>query len=211
MLIYRTREPLFGINSYFILEGDHTIAIDPSPTAESMSYMEQHPCELVILTHEHFDHIHGVNAIKSRWDVRVVCGEKALNGLGDPSVNLSPYTDILGESCPFGSAVVAPQEYRCQADGTLADMERVQWRGHELLIKETPGHSKGSISILLDQRFLFSGDTVFKEYRTATRMPGGSTRVFKAITEPWLDSLPKETIVYPGHGECFALGERFIN
>ena len=87
--------------------------------------------------------------------------------------------------------------------------ELIEWQGHKLFMKETPGHSKGSICILVDDKYLFSGDTIFREFPTATRMPGGSTRAYKTITEPWLESLPQDIVVYPGHTDSFVLFERY--
>ena len=127
----------------------------------------------------------------------------------DPAINMSRYVEFLKQYIPFEIGQADSSDYTCQANRFLKDGEIIEWQEHKLFIKETPGHSKGSICILLDDKYLFSGDTIFREYPTATRMPGGSTKAYRTITEPWLDSLPQDIVVYPGHTESFRLGERY--
>ena len=199
----------FGVNTYCIVCGNKSIIIDPLLTSSFLDFMKQFDVDYIILTHEHYDHVCSINDIRKRFGIKVFCGEKAFERLSDPSSNMSRYIEFMLEAIPFGNHLVEPNEYVCSADSTLGDQQTIEWQGHLLFIKETPGHSKGSISILLDNQYLFSGDTIFKDYPTATRMPGGNTKAFKSITEPWLDSLPQDTMVYPGHGKAFLLKERY--
>lgn len=93
------------------------------------------------------------------------------------------------------------QPYACKADSTFEEEEQRTWEGHSLLLRETPRHSKGSICILLDERYLFSGDSLVTGYPTITRLPGGSKKEYEAVTLPYLKSLNPELMVYPGHGD----------
>lgn len=201
-------DQVFGINSYCIVCGEHAIVIDPILTPDLEQLTKGRTIDFAILTHEHYDHIRSVNEFRM-LGISVLCGEKAGRGLSDPQVNMSRYVEFLKEYIPFGTGEATSCDYVCQTDRLLKNGEVIDWQGHKLLIQETPGHSKGSICILLDNQYLFSGDTIFKDYPTATRMPGGSTKAFKTITEPWLDSLPQDIIVYPGHTESFRLAERY--
>lgn len=208
MMIERTISPLFAVNTYWLIENEHVILIDPVTPLENdkLSHAE---FDFAILTHEHYDHICCANELKAVFGFPFFCGEKAKDGLTDPTVNMSRYVEFLKQFIPFGTDGANSCDYSCQADRFLKNGEVIEWQGHKLLIKESPGHSQGSICILLDDQYLFCGDTIFKEYPTATRMPGGSTKAFKTITEPWLDSLPQDILVYPGHAEPFRLFERY--
>lgn len=210
MEIHCATDEIFGINTYFISENGYSFIIDPVLTPKLMTLLKRCVVDFAIVTHEHYDHIYGVNSIK-QMGIKVLCGKKAEAGLMNPSKNLSKYADLLNEFIPFGNHTAKSVNYMCSADGTLRDGEEIQWQGHLLLIKETPGHSAGSISVLLDRKYLFCGDAIFKEYETATRMPGGNTKDFKNVTEPWLDSLTQELLVYPGHTEPFILKERLMS
>jgi hydroxyacylglutathione hydrolase len=210
MTIERTISPLFAVNTYWVIENEHIILIDPvAPLENGKCSHTVYYFDFAILTHEHYDHISSVNELKTEYGFPVFCGESAKNGLMDPTVNMSRYVEFLKQYIPFGTGEADSCYYSCQADRFLKSGEIVEWQGHELQFIETPGHSKGSICVLLDDRYLFSGDTIFKEYPTATRMPGGSTKAFRTITEPWLDSLPQDIVVYPGHTEPFRLSERY--
>lgn len=209
MNIYCATDERFGVNSYVIEENQHCVLIDPVLSDELIKEIVGLKIDFAILTHEHYDHISGVNDLKQRFGTTVICGEKAAERLKDPGLNLSRFQDYIVQVIPFGNGQTRSEEYSCTADETVADGQIICWEGHSLLFKETPGHSVGNISVQLDNDALFSGDTIFKDYPTATRLPGGSTKQFRQITEPWLDSLPQDIMVYPGHGAPFLLKERY--
>ena len=207
MDIHRFSSCTFKVNSYFIEENGHFIVIDPVLSEETRKAFENGIVDFSILTHEHYDHILSVNEINRNNLFPVYCGQAALMALKDPKKNLSRYSEFLLEFIPFidKAAKISIADYSCECDNILNDGQSISWQGHELFIKETPGHSKGSICILLDGKHLFSGDTIFSTFETALRLPGGSQKDYCDITLKWLESLPSETMVYPGHLEPFLL------
>lgn len=211
MEIKRYISGVFKVNCYFIEENGHIGIIDPILMDETRKRMGKGVVDFAILTHEHYDHICCVNEINENKLFPVYCGQAAVTALKDPRKNLSHYAEFLLECIPFvDKKVKIPiKDYSCESDNFLHDGQSIFWQGHELLIKETPGHSKGSICILLDGRHLFSGDSLFKSLETAVRMPGGSSREYREITLKWLESLPLDTMVHPGHLEPFSLKDRY--
>ena len=211
MEISRYRSGAFKVNCYVIEEKGHFLIIDPILTDELRDTIGNGVVDLAILTHEHYDHILSVNEISSENMFPVYCGHYASIALGDSRKNLSRYSEFLLECIPFADKTsrVRISDYSCKCDNVLRDGEVLSWQGHEIYIKETPGHSKGSICILLDNENLFSGDTVFSMYETALRLPGGSRKDYNEITLKWLDSLPQETMVFPGHTDSFQLKNRY--
>ena len=202
---------IFHVNSYFIEENGRLLVIDPILTDETQKELKQHPVDFAILTHEHYDHICSVNEINDKRLFPVSCGHAASAVMKDPRKNLSHYAEFLLEFIPFADKTKKTPiaDYSCECDNFLHDGQSLSWQGHELFIKETPGHSLGSICIFLDGKCLFSGDSIFKSFETAVRMPGGSPTGFRDITLKWLESLPDDTMVYPGHLEPFSLKERY--
>lgn len=199
----------FLVNSYLITASNYAFLIDPVMNEDLKKALSGVLLDFVIITHEHYDHICSVNEFKEMYRTPVICGKEAKVGLSDPTINLSRYTDYLSSVIPFCKGIVEASDYSCDCDDVFYDGQEIKWQGHDLFIKETPGHSAGSISVLMDDKYLFSGDILFKDYPTATRLPGGSTKAFKTITEPWLDSLNGNVMVYPGHLEPFLLCERY--
>jgi hydroxyacylglutathione hydrolase len=63
----------------------------------------------------------------------------------------------------------------------------------------TPGHTPGGICIVVDEKALLTGDTLFIGDCGRTDLPGGSLEeMFRTLQEKIL-SLPDELVVYPGH------------
>lgn len=209
MIIDCVVEPVFEVRSYIISDNDHCILIDPVDIETIKQYTFNKIVDFIFLTHEHFDHVRRIDEAKNIFKAKIMCGEKAIKGLANPTINMSRYLDYLVKIIPFGNHNISCKVYCCQADETVKDEDMIIWQGHTLFFKETPGHSRGSVSLLIDSRYLFSGDTIFKDYLTATRMPGGSTKDFEKITKPWLNSLPQNIMVHSGHTKPFILLERY--
>ena len=210
MEISRCISGVFNVNCYIIKENGHFLIIDPILTDEVRNAIEKGVVDFSILTHEHYDHIFSVNEINEGGLFPIYCGQAASETLKNPRRNLSHYAEFLHECIPFVNKEkkVPIVDYSCECDNFLHDDQSISWQGHELFIKETPGHSRGGICILLDGKHLFSGDSIFKSYETAVRMPGSSPKEYREITLKWLESLPPDTMVHPGHLEPFYLKDR---
>lgn len=194
---------------YMLTENQKTLIVDPCESEDAMEKLYKEKVEevTVFLTHEHYDHISGVNWLREHFDkVTVYCSEYCSKAIPKPNKNLSAYCEILfGSITEADSIKMSP--YSCVADCIVRDGEEIVWEMHRLKIKETPGHSKGSICILMDDVILFSGDTLVTGHDTVLRWPGGSKRDFSETTLPWLKSLDTSLLVYPGHGERQSLAE----
>ena len=71
----------------------------------------------------------------------------------------------------------------------------------EFRIIHTPGHSRGSCCFYFpEDKFLISGDTLFEGTYGRTDFPGGSEIEIMASIRNKLLTLPKDVVVYPGHG-----------
>ena len=72
----------------------------------------------------------------------------------------------------------------------------------------TPGHTKGSVCFYNEsEKALISGDTVFYQSYGRTDLPGGSESQMQKSLAKIFETLPKDVLVYPGHGAYgFELG-----
>ena len=199
---------------YILLENKKALVIDPCISEEALQLLKEQGTEelLVLLTHEHYDHISGVNWLREYMaSVEVLCSTKCAEALPKPSKNLSNFWEVLfigkDEETQEYVKNMDIQPYSCEADRTFEGECRMSWEGHSLWLRETPGHSAGSICIILDGDILFSGDSLVTGYPTILRLPGGSKKDFHSVTIPFFDSLDQETMVYPGHGERQPLGQ----
>jgi glyoxylase-like metal-dependent hydrolase (beta-lactamase superfamily II) len=77
--------------------------------------------------------------------------------------------------------------------------------GMEITLLHTPGHSKGSVSLLMEST-LFSGDSLFSMSIGRTDLPGGNySELIHSINEK-ISTLPENTRVLPGHGPETTVG-----
>ena len=201
---------------YVMIEEEKALVVDPCVSEEALELLQEHTVKdiLVLLTHEHYDHVSGVNWLREKCvGTHVLCSESCAYGIAKVSENLSRFWEVLfmdkDEETRKYAHNMNVQPYSCEADDTFSGEHLMRWEGHSIFLKETPGHSKGSTCILLDNEILFSGDSLVTGHPTITRLPGGSKKIFKEKTIPYLQSLDRGIMVYPGHGEPQRLGEYF--
>ena len=198
---------------YVMIQNQKALIVDPCVSEEAEKYLKENQVEdiLVLLTHEHYDHISGVNWLREKFSrVSVLCSESCGKLIIKPNKNLSSFYEILfmgkDEKTQEYVRNMNVQPYSCEADEMFSDELEMEWEGHRLLLKETPGHSKGSICINVDDEILFSGDTLVTGHDTILRLPGGNKKNYYDLTVPYLQQLDKDIMVYPGHGESQKLG-----
>lgn len=151
------------------------------------SYIEENNINLkyIVLTHCHADHTVGLQDFKNQYPTaKILIHEDDYDGLTNSKIN---QCEIVGVEPNFVSA-----------DITLKDNDEITFGNLKAQIIHTPGHTKGSISILVEDA-LFSGDTLFKGTHGRTDLPTGSENDMESSLKRLLE-LPDNTIVYPGHG-----------
>lgn len=203
--------PLLDQNMYIVEEGEHCLIIDPYYDENVAQLLRNKTVDLMLVTHEHYDHISGVNDFKNFFGCKLWASAKCNCNLQKPTKNFSKYFeayykfqgDLKKPDFPFDS------DYACCADEIFEGSARFQWQGNTLYIKEIPGHSAGGNFIFLNDSTLFSGDILLAENVRAGNFPGGDPEAFEAITIPYVNSLPPELSVYPGHGEHFVLNSHY--
>lgn len=205
--------PAIDSRMYIVMgEGGEALVVDPNQSDEAFAHLRQNGITklLVILTHEHFDHISGVNFLRAHFSCRVVCSEAAAARIVDPDKNLAKFWEaILLDKSPEARrtwTAVKDETYACTADETFTGAKEWQWQGHTLRAIPAPGHSKGSAIYFLDDA-LFSGDSLVNGAGVICRLPGGSWKAYCEKTRPLIEALSDGTTVFPGHGAPARLGE----
>ena len=183
-------------NMYVLQAADKVLVIDPIDNAEILKKFKGSESVTVLLTHEHFDHICGLNKLREIASCKVIASKECSERIKDAKTNLSAYADVLAEIAEK-QVPASWKPFCCEgADFTFVDEYSFVWAGHLVKMIATPGHSAGSCCILIDD-MLFSGDTIIN----VTGFPGGSRKKYRKVTVPILKYiLPKARYVYPGHG-----------
>ncbi len=162
---------------------------------------------MVLLTHEHIDHINAVNALVERYQVRILCQEMCAANIKDSRKNLAAFLEALLEFHGYkdSSRYASFKSYRILSPAeTYKDELSFDWHGISITLKAMPGHSAGGTSIQIGDA-LFTGDNLLANVKTCTVLPGGSKKAFLEVTAPLLKAYPSDLKVYPGHGKSFLL------
>ncbi len=191
MKIHTMKLNALRTNTYYIIneETKETVVIDPAwDSKEITEYIDGNGLipVAVLLTHGHFDHIHGVKRLQDRG-VKVIAPEKEKELLGDEEMNLSKR---------FKRPVtVIPDE-------TVKDGDVLKLAGEDIKVIETPGHTSGSVCFEIeDKNVIFTGDTLFRGTVGRTDVPTGDWETEIRSVKEKLFTLPDDIICYPGHGE----------
>lgn len=200
-------------NMYLVMESPEAMVIDPCVSAHALEDMRERNIKnvTVLLTHEHFDHISGVNWLRDHFSVKVICSGTCGRMIRDPDTNFARlWSALLMDKSPEEKEqghALEDLEYACSADLTYENEIRFNWCGHDLKMTEAPGHSPGGSLILMDGAMLFSGDNLVEGTNVICRLPYGNRKQYVRVTRPMLERLPDDTFVFPGHGNPGTLAQ----
>ncbi len=186
LTILQVSRPARGCLSYLVAAGERALAIDPLRHVDR--YRERAEArgwtiERVIDTHGHADHISGGPALAA--------------SAGAP-YHLHPFDgihpiDVLPPRIDF--------DY-------LRDGQQIELGGHRLEVIHVPGHTLGNVALLLDERYLFTGDSLFLDSIARPDL-GGHGETWAPLHYDSLRrllELDDATLVLPGHFS--SLGEQ---
>lgn len=187
---------LMTSNCYVVYDEDtkRCLVIDPASekSLREIQFIEEKGLALdyIILTHEHTDHNWGVNSLREHFpDAKLVCSELCNKYV--KKTNRAYFLFYYDD--PDYRYEIAPADILIKEDSCL------DWNGDQILFVMTPGHSYGSMCIVIDS-MLFTGDTImpYKPYFNGR----------DSNEEDWIKSIEKirglyssEVEVYPGHGD----------
>ena len=142
----------------------------------------------IINTHSHADHIGAAGALAARFQVSAVHLAKGDEEIYYSKENAFPPWIPLAENLPPAVPYTENENYK---------------------IINCPGHTPGGVSILFEddgKKHLFSGDTLFAGSIGRTDFEGGSMPQLSKSLALLADTVPEDTVIYPGHGEPSSIG-----
>ncbi len=143
----------------------------------------------LLATHGHLDHNFGNAHLFQQYGLKVeICAED----------------QQLVERLPQQAAALFGMEISDDQPSVgrlLSDGDNITFGNHTLQVLSTPGHSHGScLFYIQEEGIVFSGDTLFRMSIGRTDFPEGSWQQMEQSLTKIAGTLPKETVVYPGHG-----------
>lgn len=190
----------FQENCYIVYDDNSkkTIIIDPGQddkkVIDKIEKLKLRP-ELLINTHGHFDHTYSDDIIRHKYNI--------------PLAIHKDDTDMLSDASKNFSTIIGSQITIKKADIIFDKEETIETSFCKYSVIHTPGHSEGSICILINN-VLFSGDTVFKNSIGRTDLYGGNYEKL-ILSLQKIKKLPIDTIIVPGHGPFTTLKDELKN
>jgi hydroxyacylglutathione hydrolase len=186
---------LFNSNCYLIENNtSFCIIVDPG-NISLVSLLEilkknRKIIKAVIITHEHYDHIAGLNSLSVSYEFELICSKACNVAISNSKANLSTYIDGIA---PY---VVTKRAFEID-DGSTLNIE-----GHICTFFSTPGHSPGGICIKIGNDF-FTGDTLLNNIKTPLTFPHSNRKHYAESLEKLKLLIDPGMMIYPGHGEPF--------
>ena len=153
----------------------------------------------LINTHCHIDHILGNKFVAKTWGLNLETHQNDIELLENSTEIARLYGFIDYEKSPSTTQF-------------LNEGDIVEFGNSKLKILYTPGHAPGHISLYSkEEKFIISGDVLFKSSIGRTDLPGGDFNVLIESIKTKILCLDDDTVVYCGHGPATTVGYERVN
>lgn len=205
-----------GVDNCYLIESDNCVLVDGGVSGKSRAFLKglaalgiaPSRIGLIILTHAHWDHIGSARALVELTGAKLAIHthERCIveHGLKSMPPAVTPWGRVFGAILraflPFITIAPARVDIALGDDGL--SLEPYGIRGQ---VVYTPGHSRGSVSIVLDTGEAFVGDMAMNGLPLTWRP---SLPIFaediETVKESWMKLLKLGvTTIFPAHGRPF--------
>jgi glyoxylase-like metal-dependent hydrolase (beta-lactamase superfamily II) len=211
------RLPLGRANAYFVIGEGQVLLIDTGirrneqKIAQALEDLGLSPSRIrmIILTHTHYDHCGSLKALKEMTGARIAvhhkeaaCLREGYGGFPEGTTRMTKMISLIGRSIGKrigGYEPVSP-------DITISERFGLEEYGADGYILPTPGHTLGSLSVIILDSHAIVGDTLFNRFRNNLFPPFADDR--EELLRSWGKLYDTGcTYFYPGHGNPFRRDE----
>jgi len=197
-------------NSYLIFNGEKYILIDSGRryawprlkhNLEELGVSEKN-LEALILTHTHFDHAENAANIKEQFGARIIAHESEAGYLETGDSPLPDGTVFYTRWLMKAFRTKAQPMFRYNpvtCDIPVGDIFDLNPLGFNACIIHVPGHTRGSIAVIIDNEIAFTGDNMVGVFSGSILPPFGDD--IPGIIRSWKTLLDTGCSLFiPNHG-----------
>jgi hydroxyacylglutathione hydrolase len=200
-------------NAYLVVTGRQAILIDTGTRKNEMKIvralenlgLSPSDIRLIILTHTHYDHSGSLKALKDMTGAMIVvhrneaaCLREGYGGFPKGTTALTKAISLAGRTLGKRLGSYDP----VSPDITVSERFGLEGYGVEGYILPTPGHTPGSISVIIPDQHAIVGDTLFNVFRKSVSPPFADDQ--EELLRSWQKLYDTGcTHFYPGHGNPF--------
>jgi hydroxyacylglutathione hydrolase len=197
-------------NSFLVQNNEHHLLVDTARTNKwrqlsktlDALIIKGGTLDMLVLTHTHFDHAENAAAIKTKYDSNIAVHRSEADYVEKGDSPLPQGTRLLTKLVIklFAKALQPHFRYEpAEVDILVDERFDLQELGFNGYLIHTPGHSKGSLSLILDDEIAMVGDMLF------SRIPGALFPVYAddpaLLIKSWKLLLQTECRIFlPAHG-----------
>ena len=205
-----------GFDHAYIIKDQGTIMIDGGAPNQAKAFskalgkisIKPEEVQLIVLTHGHWDHVGSAREIKEITGAQIAMHQREKHWLESSLKTMPPGATLWGHIFGGIVKVFLPLIHipAADVDVVLGDEEvSLAEYGIPGKVVYTPGHSSGSVSVLLETGDAFVGDMAMNKFplRLSPGLPIFAED-WQQLMESWkllLDQGAKT--IYPSHGEPF--------
>ncbi|MGD8764530.1 MAG: MBL fold metallo-hydrolase [Desulfobacteraceae bacterium] len=207
-----------GFDNTYVVKDNGAIMIDGGDPKKGKAFLKSleeigikpEEIQLIILTHGHWDHIGSAAEIKEMTGAKVVMHKNEKHWLQESLKPMPPGVSTWGKiSTKLFSWTIVPFVHirPTEVDIVLEDDEfSLEEYGISGKIIYTPGHSSGSVSVLLESGEAFVGDLAMNKFplRLSPGLPIYAED-WPKLLDSWQMLLNQGAkMIYPSHGKAFS-------
>lgn len=178
---YKITRLISGRSNVFLLTSDtKSILIDTSTGGywkklnKRIEKYSNARIDILVLTHAHYDHVFNALRIKEKYNstVYIQCNEEdnLLNGVNPGIVGSNIMTKMI--SSIIGKTFIKVKQYLgCSIDILVHDRYDFELEEINAYLIHTPGHSAGSMSLIIDNEIAIVGDCMFGVFKSSVFPP----------------------------------------
>jgi hydroxyacylglutathione hydrolase len=208
---YKIFQILSGRSNVFLLtNGEKNILIDTSPKfmwnklEKRLTQLNVSRIDYLILTHTHYDHAENSCRIKEKYKAQVIVHKNEASYLTSGENVIPKGTNLITRTIVklLANRFLSIAKYEpCKYDLLVDSVFKLKDIGFKAYIMHTPGHTIGSMSVIIDNEVAIVGDTMFGFVKWSIFPPYADD--IKQMVKSWGRLLETECSVYiPSHGSA---------